>query len=105
MLPRENSLLRSARREAAFVLLLWLVALVYSVGYCAAFGYRRTALDLRFVLGFPDWVFWGVVTPWVICAVVSLVASHFFMTDEDMGEDDEDSGDANSNKAAEADHA
>jgi len=95
MTAPENPLLISARREAVVVLLMWLTTGVYSVGYCAWFGYGRTTADLHFVLGFPDWIFWGVVVPWVTCAVISLVISNFYMTDEDMGADHDAETEAN----------
>jgi len=38
---------------------MWLVAMTYTVGYCGLYGYQRSAEDLRYVLGFPDWVFWA----------------------------------------------
>lgn len=92
--PRENALLRSARREAVLVLVMWGVALIYSVTFCYLFGYNLTTEELRFVFGFPDWVFWGVVAPWVLCAVLSLLISNFYMTDEDMGVDPDEREDA-----------
>ena len=90
--PRENSLLRSARREAALVLVMWFLAMAYSVTFCYVFGYGRTTENLRFIWGFPDWVFWGVVVPWVLCAVLSLLISNFYMTDQDMGVDPDEAG-------------
>jgi hypothetical protein len=42
---------------------------------------------LRFVWGFPDWIFWGVVTPWVVCALISLWFGARFVRDEDLGEE------------------
>lgn len=28
-------------------------------------GYSRDASEVGLVLGFPDWIFWGVLLPWV----------------------------------------
>ena len=42
--------------------------------------------DLKFVFGFPDWVFWGIVCPWGVCVVISILFANFFMTDADLGE-------------------
>jgi hypothetical protein len=88
-MPRktEDPALRQARREAAFVLLLWAGALTYTVVYCTRYGYDRSLDSLTFVLGFPDWVFWGIVVPWALCLVVSCLFAAFFMRDEDLGED------------------
>ncbi|HXT57442.1 MAG TPA: DUF997 family protein [Pirellulales bacterium] len=81
----EDPLLRNARREALVVLGVWLAAFVYTVGYCYAFGYGRDPDTLSFVLGFPDWVFWGVVTPWSACTAISIWFALAFMSDDDLG--------------------
>ena len=83
----EDPLVRSARREAAVVLLIWAVALIYSVGYCWLFGYHRAPSELTFVWGIPDWVMWGVFAPWLACYLVSLWFSYGFMTDDELGEE------------------
>ncbi len=90
-----DSLLTSARREALVVLAVWSVALVYSISYCYQFGYGRSVDDLTFVLGFPDWVYWGVVAPWCVCFAISFWFSFRFMRDEPLGEDStlEETGD------------
>lgn len=87
MSPNEDPVLQSARREATLVLGLWLLAACYTLGYCGWFGYGRSSASLTFVLGFPDWVFWGIIVPWVICSFLSFVVSNFVMRDEDLGED------------------
>lgn len=81
---RELPLLKSARREALIAFAMWFTAMVYSVGYCVQFGYGRTAESLTFVLGFPDWVFWGLVLPWGVCTVASSLFAFFVMKDEDL---------------------
>ena len=82
-----NVLLRSARREAALSLLVWLCALVYSVGYCTYFGYGRPANELTFVFGFPDWVFYGIVVPWGVCYLVSALFAFVIIQDAPLVED------------------
>ncbi len=88
----EDPVLRSARREAIFVLVLWVAAVTYSVTYCYLNGYGRSVESLTFVLGFPDWVFYGIVVPWLACVAISYWFSHFFMTDEDLGADEDGDG-------------
>jgi hypothetical protein len=82
----EDPIVRHGRREAALVLLIFAAALAYTVGYCSRFGYGRTAESLSFVLGFPSWVFWGVVVPWVVCTAVSFWFSLFYMREEPLEE-------------------
>lgn len=91
--PAEDPVLRSARKEALVVLVIWLCALTYTVGYCYLHGYGRSLDDLKFVLGFPDWVFWGIVTPWGVCFFISWWFSYVFMSDGDLGEELEESDD------------
>ena len=76
----------SGRREAVVVLLIWCVAAAWTLGYCGWYGYGRPSGELRFVLGFPAWVFWGIVAPWSISLGVSAWFSYGFMADEDLGQ-------------------
>jgi hypothetical protein len=104
----EDPVLRSARREALVVLLTWVCALTYTVGYCSLHAYSPSAprtkdatvtgmeatqpppRELAFVhlfwgIAFPDWVFWGIVVPWGVCFCVSWWFSYVYMTDADLG--------------------
>lgn len=81
----EDPVLKSARREAVAALLLFLGALAYTVGYCALRGYHRPPESLTFVLGIPDWVFWGVFVPWGACFLVAFPFAVCFMKDADLG--------------------
>ena len=80
----EHPLLKSARREAIAALSIWLIVTIYCVGYCCTYGYNRDPQSLTFVLGFPDWIFWGIVVPWGVCTVVSGLFAFCFMRDEDL---------------------
>ncbi|MSR56094.1 MAG: DUF997 family protein [Planctomycetaceae bacterium] len=85
--PAPDPVLKSARREALCVLGIWLAALSYTVPYCYTHGYGRTLADLKFVWGFPDWIFWGIVVPWCTCVAISIWFGATFMRDEDLGEE------------------
>ena len=82
--PNEHPLLGPARREAVAALLIWFFTTVYCVGYCCLYGYGRDPKTMTFVLGFPDWVFWGIVIPWGVCTVVSGLFAFCFMKDADL---------------------
>jgi hypothetical protein len=82
--PAEDPLLSNARREALIVGGVWLTAMTYTVGYCAAFGYGPDTRELKLVWGFPDWVFWGIVTPWVACVVFGIWFAYAYMSDDDV---------------------
>ena len=85
--PRTDPLVHSARREALLVVSVWLMALVYSITTCYRLGYDRPIEELQLVLGFPEWVFWGIVVPWVICTVFAWYFGASFIRDEHLGED------------------
>jgi hypothetical protein len=85
--PTDDPVLRSARREALVVFASWLAAMIYTVSYCYLNGYNRAQESLTFVLGFPDWVFWGIVVPWSVCIAFSFWFGATFMRDEDLGEE------------------
>jgi hypothetical protein len=83
----EDPVLVSARREALLVFAIWITACVYSIGVCYRFGYHRDADSLTYVLGFPDWVFWGLVVPWTTCTLLSFILSAVVIRDEDLGKE------------------
>ena len=79
-------MLRGARREALAALSVFAAALTYTVVYCTRHGYDRPVESLTFVLGFPDWVFWGILVPWGVCTALSCVMSFAVMADHDLEE-------------------
>ena len=85
--PQENPVLKGSRREAFIVGCMWLAIMLYSVLFCYFRGYKTDLAQLKLILGFPDWVFWGIVVPWVACVVLSILFGSFFMKDEPLGDD------------------
>jgi hypothetical protein len=83
----EDPVLISARREAIIVFATWGIATAYCLIYCGRYAYGRSIDDLKYVAGFPDWVFWGIVVPWGVCILFSWVFAAVWMRDEDLGED------------------
>lgn len=81
----DRDIVRQSRREAIITLVVWCLATGYSLTYCSLYGYRTTQ-DLAFVLGFPSWVFWGIIAPWLSCTLFSLWFSTFYMADHDWGD-------------------
>lgn len=79
--PREDPLVVSSRREALVAVVATFITLAWSVGYCVRYGYGRRFADLTFVLGFPDWVFWGIVVPWGLCVVLATWMTFYFIQD------------------------
>jgi hypothetical protein len=90
---KEQQLLRHARREGLVIMVVWALALVWSVGYSYLHGYNRPVNDIRLVFGMPDWVYWGIVVPWAVCLVFTVWFCFVFMSDDDLGRDpDEGAG-------------
>jgi len=86
--PSSKGLLASARREAVVAITVWLLVLVYSVGYCYTYGYDRSPENLTFFFGIPGWIFWGIVVPWVSCFLFSIWFAFGLMQDAPLSDDD-----------------
>ncbi len=85
----EDPLVGSARREMVVVLVFAVVFALWSVGFCAAFGYDKPAdgATIRLVMGMPWWVFWGVIVPWGVASLFTFWFAIFFMKDHDLSRD------------------
>jgi len=84
--PQEDPLVRSTRREALIVAVVVIAAMSWTIGYCSRHAYDRPAEDIQIVLGFPDWIVWGVLVPWLASSVVSIAFAFGVMTDDPLGE-------------------
>lgn len=88
--PPEDPILKSSRREALVIACLWLVAMFHCVLFSYFYGYPQPGVEnpkIDLVWGIPFWAFWGVIVPWVSCAVLSIVFGCLFMRDEPLGEE------------------
>ncbi|MGV3723612.1 MAG: hypothetical protein ACO1SX_22170 [Actinomycetota bacterium] len=79
------AVLRSSRREALFVAVVWVLACGYTVGYSAMFGYGQTDAP-TLIWGIPSWVLLGILLPWSVTSLVTCWFAFFGMKDEDLGE-------------------
>lgn len=103
---------RNSLREAKFILGLWACCFVYTVTFCYSYGYlvhepllssfgpavtdlfgpleslNRIPESVTYPLGLgiPDWVFYGVVLPWIICIVLTFWYGFYFFVDDDLSE-------------------
>jgi hypothetical protein len=96
---------RHARREARIVFLAWLVALIWTVGYCYINGYQHDA-DNPLVragiadenppalsqtrLGMPMWVCWGIFAPAIGCSLFTLGFGMIGISDDPLGVEKEE---------------
>lgn len=90
-----DPVLRNARREAWIIAAAWVAATAYSCVTCYLLGYLRPGRalgpdDVRPILGIPSWVVWGVLAPWLVCAVFTVWFAGFSMADDDLGKDHAD---------------
>ena len=110
MASKTRSLYENSRREATIILALWLVSSLYSGTYCYLFGYKehavvsaqygstvseaigpledwnrsRETLTFPASIGIPDWTFYGVVLPWAICIVLTILFCIFIFAEDDL---------------------
>jgi len=113
--PVEDPLFRNSLREAKIIIAIWAVALVYTCTYCYLYGYEShpsdpaavgpavsswfgplesfdrdpTTLTTPLGLGIPDWVFYGVITPWIVCIVATFVFCLFIFKEDELGDNQE----------------
>lgn len=83
---REDPLVRSARREALIVLAILAAAMAWTLGYCSQHAYSGDPEDIELIFGFPSWLVWGVLVPWITCSVVSIAFAFGVMADDPLGE-------------------
>jgi hypothetical protein len=95
--PALDPIFRSARRESLTVVAIWISATIWCVSYCYRNGYahnaeqlQQMAAELQFVLGFPSWVFWGIIVPWMVCLMLSTWFAFYYMEDSPLGDDESD---------------
>lgn len=82
-----------ARREAIVIIVIFAITAIWSLSVCYLDGYIRPEQSLEnipLVLGMPRWVFWGIFAPWIFADLATVWFCFFYMTDDDLGEDQEE---------------
>ena len=79
---------RRSLYEMWFVLILWLAAGLYAVPVSFWLGYRTPPEEVSYPLGLgiPDWAFWGIVVPWLVCNVITVVLCFGILEDVPLEE-------------------
>jgi len=99
-----RQLLRNAYRELAVCGVVFVVALAWTLGVYYLLGYRHGPDDwlvrqgwarhpeapLAVAFGVPDWVAYGIVLPWLLITAFTVVYVLWWMPDDDLGEDREE---------------
>ncbi len=75
----------NALRELYVMGRLWVISLVWSMGYCALFAYRSPEANepVAIIWGVPSWVLWGIALPWGFCSVVTIWFALFYIKEDD----------------------
>ena len=85
--PKPNPTLARSCQEALIILTAYLIAMTWTGVVCYAWGYGRDPQTITqpLGLGIPDWVFWGIVVPWLGCNLFTAWFTLFYMQDEQLG--------------------
>jgi len=83
-----------ARRELRFLLIVFTAAVVWALSVSYLLGYvpAGESIDpdqVATMFGLPAWVWWGILAPWLVIDVVTVVFCLAVMKDDDLGPDDE----------------
>lgn len=89
----EDPVVQSGRRETVVVLVIFLAAMTWTVGYCYLYGYDLAPEQITFVYGVPAWAFWGIGAPWLVCLLISIWFGRFFMGTPSLGKSIDDAED------------
>lgn len=67
----DDPLVTNSLHEAKWILVVWVGAFAWVIGYSSQYGYVGEGDSLATVLGMPAWVFWGVAFPWGVATVIT----------------------------------
>ena len=114
----EDPVYRHCLREMRLILGLWLICFIYTVTFCYCRGYltheplaASTGPDIAELLGplpelnrepasvtyplglgIPDWVFYGIVLPWLFCILASLYFCAFIFVEDELSDSTQQDG-------------
>ena len=91
--PQFDPVFLHARREALYILGLFVFCFAWAMGVYLLDGYYPSGdipAEVALVFGMPRWVFWVILVPWLFCIGSTVWFVFFFMKDDDLGEADGD---------------
>lgn len=83
--PDYDPLFIHARREAVFIFLLWVACLLWCVPYCYMNGYVPDGEEVPLMWGMPKWIVYGILGPWLIADVITILFCIFIFREDDLG--------------------
>ena len=81
----------SSRREACIALAALGLFVVFTVTWSASAAYELEAPEVPTTLGVPDWVWVGVVAPWLAAILFAAWFAFVAIEDAPLGPDEESS--------------
>ena len=61
-------------------------AVTHVLGPLESFNRDPESVTFPLGLGIPDWVFYGILLPWIVCIVLSFWYGLFFFAEDDLSE-------------------
>lgn len=78
---------QNSKRETYWILLIWAVFALWVVGVSGWLGFGNNPNDpIKTVLGFPNWVFWGIAVPWLGANIVIFYFANKVMRDDPLSD-------------------
>lgn len=68
---RKEEYLKS-KREFKKGVIVTAIFILFSTIVSYFLGYKRSVSEIKFILGFPDWVFYGVLIPWIAIVLYTI---------------------------------
>ena len=82
-----------ARSETIIIVSLCTLFLVITLIICGTMGYDKSPTEIARVdatMGMPTWVFWGLLVPWVMVNLLTILFCFVWMTEDDLSDPDEE---------------
>lgn len=92
--------LKRARHEAWLILALWLGTSTWTATCSVLFGYApddTQPIVVNTIAGFPTWILFAVVIPWIVTAIFTLWFAMCYIQDEESAPLNDESSEGGSN--------
>jgi hypothetical protein len=82
-----------ARSETTVIVSLCVLFLAITLIVCGSLGYDKSPTEIAQVdatMGMPTWVFWGLLVPWVMVNLLTILFCFTWMAEDDLSDPDEE---------------
>ena len=82
-----------ARSETTVIVSLCALFLAITLIVCGSLGYDKSPTEIAQVdatMGMPTWVFWGLLVPWVMVNLLTILFCFTWMAEDDLSDPDEE---------------